>query len=189
MKFVFKQAVFFVILSAVLSVFVGCRSSSPAAQESASFPKGDYPPAPAEIMRAELTKTDGTPFKIEDYKGKVVLINLWATWCGPCKAEMPELVKIQDENRDKGFEIVGLNIDDEEDAEMIKAFGEQMGLNYQLAKGEFSLGREFLKISKMDAIPQSFLIDREGRLVGVFIGGGKSSVDKIKSNVARFVES
>lgn len=187
MKSVFRQAFLFVFLTVLLSLLSGCETSNPAAQENTGS-KGDYPPAPAAIIQAELTKTDGTPFKIEDYKGKVVLVNLWATWCGPCKAEMPELVKIQEAHREKGFEIIGLNIDEEEDAEMIKAFGEQMGLNYQLAKGEYSLGKEFLKISKVDAIPQSFLIDREGRLVGVFIGGGKSSVDKIKNNVARFVE-
>lgn len=186
MKSVFKQAFLFVSLTVFLSLFTACRTTNPAAGEN-TLPKGDYPPAPAAIVQAELTKTDGTPFKIEDYKGKVVLVNLWATWCGPCKAEMPELVKLQAAHREKGFEIIGLNIDEAEDAAMIKAFGEEMGLNYQLAKGEYSLGSEFLKISKIDAIPQSFLIDREGRLVGVFIGGGKTSVEKIKTNVARFV--
>jgi thiol-disulfide isomerase/thioredoxin len=185
MKSAIKYFTFFVILSIVLSAFVGCQKSTE--NSSSSFPKGDYPAAPPAIMQAELTKTDGTAFKLEDYKGKVVLVNLWATWCGPCKAEMPELVKIQDEHKDKGFEIVGLNIDEGEDAAMIKSFGEKMGLNYQLAKGEYKLGGDFLKISKVDAIPQSFLIDRDGRLVGVFVGGGKSAVDKIKTNVARVV--
>lgn len=183
MKSAIKYLTFFITLTIVLSAFVGCKP----AENSSSLPKGDYPPAPSEIMQAELKKTDGTSFKLQDYKGKVILVNLWATWCGPCKAEMPELVKIQDEHKEQGFEIIGLNIDDEEDAEMVKSFGEQMGLNYQLAKGEYKLGGDFLKISKVDAIPQSFLIDRDGRLVGVFVGGGKSSVDKIKTNVTRVV--
>lgn len=183
MKSVIKKASLFIALTVVFTIFAGCRTAPP----EKSMPKGDYPAAPPTIMQAALTKTDGTPFKIEDYKGKVVLVNLWATWCGPCKAEMPELVKLQDEHKDKGFEIIGLNIDEGEDAAMIKSFGEKMNLNYQLAKGEYELGNEFLKISKIDAIPQSFLIDRDGRLVGVFVGGGKSSVDKIKTNVARVV--
>lgn len=183
MKSAIKKISLLIVLAIIVSAFIGCKKS----ENAASMPKGDYPPAPPAIMQAELKKTDGTAFKLEDYKGKVVLVNLWATWCGPCKAEMPELVKLQDEHKDKGFEIIGLNIDDEEDAAMVKSFGEQMGLNYQLAKGEYKLGGDFLKISKVDAIPQSFLIDRDGRLVGVFVGGGKTSVDKIKTNVARTV--
>lgn len=186
MKSVIKNLSLFIVLAVILSVFTSCNTTTPMTSNSSSLPKGDYPPAPAAIMQAELTKPDGARFRVEDYKGKVILVNLWATWCGPCKAEMPELVKLQDEHRDKGFEVIGLNIDEGEDAEMIKAFGEKMNLNYQLAKGEYELGGEFLKISKVDAIPQSFLIDREGRLVGVFIGAGKS-VEKIKENVRRVV--
>lgn len=183
MKSAFKKVSLFIVSAIIFSAFIGCKTT----ENASSMPKGDYPAAPPAIMQAELKKTDGTPFKLEDYKGKVVLVNLWATWCGPCKAEMPELVKIQNENKDKGFEIIGLNIDEDEDAAMVKSFGEQMGLNYLLVKGEYKLGGDFLKISKVDAIPQSFLIDRDGRLVGVFVGGGKSSVDKIKANVARVV--
>lgn len=185
MKFVTKKLLLFIVLAIILSVFTSCKTSAPASENS--FPKSDYPPAPPAIMQAELTNLDGTALKLQDFKGKVILVNLWATWCKPCREEMPELVKLQDEHRDKRFEIIGLNIDENEDAAMIKAFGEKMSLNYQLVKGEPDLGGEFLKISKIDAIPQSFLIDREGKLVGVFIGGGKSSVDKIKDNVAKVI--
>ena len=182
MKITIKYLFLFIILTAVFSILGGCTTTT-----KTELPRGDYPPAPAAIMQAELKKLDGTNFKIEDYKGKVVLINLWATWCGPCRDEMPELVKLQNQYREKGFEIVGLNLDEAEDAAMITAFADEMGLNYQLAKGEEKLGKEFLRVSKVDAIPQSFLIDREGRLVGVFVGGGEKTVEKLKENVKRVV--
>lgn len=184
MKFAVKNLLLIAALAAVFMNLSGCRTA-----ENADLPKGDYPLAPAAITEAELTKTDGADFKIADYKGKVVLVNLWATWCGPCKAEMPELVKMQDEYRNKGFEVIGLNIDEAEDAELIREFGEKMNLNYQLAKGEHELGYEFIKISKMDAIPQSFLIDREGRLVGVYTGVNKAILEKLRTNVERFTAS
>jgi thiol-disulfide isomerase/thioredoxin len=132
----------------------------------------DYPPAPPALMQASLTKVDGTNFKLEGYKGKVVLVNVWATWCGPCRQEIPELIKLQTANQDKGFEIIGLDLDEGDSPEMIKEFGSQLKINYPLARGEEKLFQEFYRVSQRDAIPQSFLIDREGRLLGVFVGGG-----------------
>lgn len=153
------------------------------------LPKSQYPAAPPALMQAELTKTDGTVFKLEDYKGKVLLVNLWATWCGPCKKEIPEFIRIQTANQEKGFEIIGIDSDDNESVDDIKEFGEKMGINYQLAKSEYKVSYEFIKISKFDAIPQTFLIDREGKLVGVYVGGSQENLNKIKQGISKLLNS
>ena len=170
-------------------MFTGCTNN--ATQQSSDgvvLPKSNYPAAPAKIMQTPLTRADASVFKLEDYKGKVILLNLWATWCGPCVKEMPDFEKLYQANKDKGFEIIGVNADDEETAEIVKSFGEKLGINYQLVKSDRDFAIEFIKISKVDAIPQTFLIDREGKLVGVFVGGG-GNVEKIKTSVAKVLGS
>ena len=190
MKLLVKNIALFIVLTIIISMFAGCSTTSvvKGGGNNNGLPKSEYPPAPVPIMQSQLTRIDGTNFKLADYKGKVLLVNLWATWCGPCKAEMPEFVKLQEANKEKGFEVIGLNVEEEETADILKDFGEKMGINYQLVKGEENLAREFLKISKVDAIPQTFLIDRDGKLVGVFVGGGKN-VEKIKDSVGKIMNS
>ncbi len=197
MKNLFKNAAVFVALSIGLSVFFACSGSdtSKSAAENTnsavnsaadSVAKNDYPPAPAGIMQAEIKDIDGNTFKLEDKKGKVLLVNLWATWCGPCRAEMPELVAMQNKYKDNGFEIIGLDTD-EESAEEIKAFAETMKLNYQLGYADEKFFGEFLKITRMQGIPQSLLINREGKLTGMFLGGGGKVVGQMKETVEKVV--
>ena len=80
-------------------------------------------------MQAELKGLDSAKFKIEDYKGKIVLVNLWATWCGPCKGEMPHLVELQNTYKEKGFEILGLDTDEDDTEAKVKEFAAEMKLN------------------------------------------------------------
>ncbi|MDQ2918521.1 MAG: TlpA family protein disulfide reductase, partial [Verrucomicrobiota bacterium] len=179
MKNIIKNAILFVVLSVVLSGFLACTKTAskesgqtvqtaPAGEKDAAAAKNtDYPPAPAAVSGAEIKTVDGSSFKVEDKKGKVVLLNLWATWCGPCRAEMPELIELQNKYKDKNFEIVGLNSDDET-TEQIKDFAGKMNLNYTLGWADPKLMSELLKISKFNGIPQSYMIDRNGKLRGVF---------------------
>lgn len=146
----------------------------------------EYPPAPAAVAQADIKLLDGSTVSVEDKKGKVVLLNLWATWCGPCRAEMPELVAMQNEYRDKNLEIIGLNVD-EESVEDINAFAEEMKLNYTLAWSDTKLYSALLKLSKFNGIPQSFLIDRNGNLRGVFLGGSKKVVTEMRQTVEKVV--
>lgn len=199
MKNIFKNAVLFIGLSIALSSFLACTKTAtteqsqvdqtaPSSAEKSSAAKKDnnFPPAPAAVSQAEIKKIDDSTFKIEDKKGKVLLLNLWATWCGPCRAEMPELVELQDKFRDKDFEIIGLNTDDES-VEQIKNFADDMNLNYTLAYADGKLMNELLKISKFSGIPQSYLIDREGKLRGVFTGGGPKVVNQLKETTEKVV--
>ena len=191
----------FLFLAIIFSGLTGCGKSassqnnevsannsniSNASNTNSTSKSSEYPPAPAAIMQAEIKNIDGNTYKLEDLKGKPVLLNLWATWCGPCRKEMPELVALEDKFKEKGFKIIGLNVDDET-IEQIKPFAEQMKLNYELAWTDENLYRELLKISKFNGIPQSFLIDREGHLRGVFVGGSPKVIDQLKENVEKVV--
>lgn len=199
MRKIFTSFALFAILSVVFSSLTGCggtassekgsesasntTSSGPASGESAA--KSNYPPIAAAVANSDLKNLDGTTFKVADRKGKVVLLNMWATWCGPCRAEMPALVKMQDEHRD-ALEIIGLNTDDET-VEDINDFAADMKLNYTLVWADTTLQNELLKISKFGGIPQSFLIDRHGNLRGVFRGANPADIKKMEELVAKVV--
>ncbi len=186
----------FCCLSFVFSGLLGCGYSTTTGEAnvnnaeetktSTSTNDEGYPAPPATIENAEFKLLDGGTFNLKASKGKVILINLWATWCGPCRKEMPELVKMQDKYRDKGFEIIGLDTDPESPEE-IKEFAEKMNLNYKLGWAENEMVNEFFKLAQMNGIPQSFLINREGKLTGMFRGGGSSVVEKMKETVEEIV--
>lgn len=203
MKYLLKSAFLFLVLAFVISGFTACTKSTNSAKQTenesvqpsnsaVSEPqqqqtsKGEYPPIPVAVATTEIKNLDESTFKLEDKKGTVVLINLWATWCGPCRGEMPHLIEMQDNYGGKNFEIIGLDTDDES-VEDINKFVEQMKLNYKIAYADGTLMRELVNISKFQGIPQSFLIDREGRLRGVFLGGGKNVIEKMKTTVEKVV--
>ena len=148
--------------------------------------KTEYPPIATAVANAEIKNLDGTTWRVADKKGKVLLLNMWATWCGPCRSEMPTLVKIQEANRDKGLEVIGLNTDDEK-VEDIDKFAADMKLNYTLVWADTELQGALLKISKFGGIPQSFIIDRDGNLRGVFRGANPADVKKMSELVEMIV--
>jgi thiol-disulfide isomerase/thioredoxin len=111
---------------------------------------------------------DGKAFKLADLKGKVLLIDLWATWCGPCRSSTPELVNLQKEFGSKGFEVIGLDIDPESDTpEDVKKFADQFDINYKLAFAERELA---ISLMRGGNIPQSLVVGRDGRIVEHQVG-------------------
>lgn len=163
--------------------------SSPAAPTNTGSggDKGSgYPKIANAVATAEIKALDGTVFTVNDKQGKVLLLNLWATWCGPCRSEMPALVRMQEQHAAQGFEVIGLNTDDEE-VQAINDFAAELKLNYPIAYADTKLQSSMLKISKFPGIPQSFLLDREGRLRGVFRGANPADVAKMEDVVAKVV--
>ena len=202
MKNLISKAFIFVAFAMLFSALTGCGgdgqtnpdtstagNTNTANIDSANTTKknSEFPPLAEKAANAEMKNLDGSTSKVADLKGKVLLLNMWATWCGPCRAEMPALVKMQDEHRDKGFEIIGLNTDDGDTNEMIDKFAEEMNLTYKLVWAPTDQQAALLKISNFDGIPQSFVIDRDGKLRGVFRGGGKAEIQKMEELVAKVV--
>ena len=163
--------------------------ANPNTPQSGNSTNVNYPPLASGLAEAEFENLDGSTFKISDRKGKVLLLNIWGIWCGPCRAEMPHLVEMYDKYRDKGFEVIGLNIGDSgmqpEDVERIKQFAENFNpkLTYPMARSGSASTAQFYQVTKQSVVPQSLLVDREGKLRGMFIGGGGNVIQKMKETV------
>jgi len=200
MKAFFKIAAIFSLLVLIFSGLSGCGSSEATTNQqngttSATPVEGpatgnNYPVLRDDIADVDIELVKGGTMKIKDYRGKVILLNLWATWCGPCRQEMPHLVELQDTYRDKGFEVIGLNVgfqdtDEPEPIDEINAFAKKMRLNYELARVQPDVSKKLQKIAQMSAVPESFLVDREGKLRGVFVGGGPKVIAQLKTTVDR----
>ena len=114
-----------------------------------------------------IKDVDGNDVSLSTFKGKVVLLNFWATWCGPCKAEIPGFVKLQEKYRDKGLVIIGYSVDDT--AEKAKAYAAQYKMNYPILLGE---GKEDLQdaYGPIWGLPSSFIISRDGKVCRKHIG-------------------
>ena len=124
---------------------------------------------PAAVRETELKAVSGAPIKLSNYTGKVLLVNIWATWCGPCRMEIPELVKFHKEFRAKGLEVVGLSTENPEaSAEGVRRFVKDFGMDYRV--GWVTPEVAIALMQGRDAIPQSFVISRDGRILKRFIG-------------------
>jgi len=178
-------------MTTLVGLWAGCDADT--TDENANLTKAsDYPPLVTNVADASFQMVDGTASKISDRKGKVVLINLWATWCGYCRQEMPRLIAMQNQYRDKGFQVLGLDIGEQdtsnpESVESIQNFASMMGLNYELARIDGGLRFRFQQLSRFSGVPQSFLVDRSGRLRGVFLGGSQGAIAQMESIVAKVV--
>ena len=126
----------------------------------------------------ELASLDGKNVKLSDFRGKAVLLNFWATWCGPCKIEMPWFVELQKEYGPQGFQIVGVAMDDASSEDIAK-FAKEMGVNYPVLVGTDPVGQSY---GGVGVLPTTFFIDREGKLVAREFGLQSRSVfvDHIK---------
>lgn len=150
---------------------------STAANSSAPRTTG-APPAlatlPSIVRDTELTAAEGQPIKLSDYSGKVLLVNLWATWCGPCRLETPELVKLHKEYQSRGVEMVGLSTENPDASrqtvlEFVRAFNVDYRVGWATPEVAVTL------MQGRDSIPQSFIITRDGRIMKRFIGFSPSA--------------
>ena len=126
----------------------------------------------------ELQSLDGKNMKLSDFRGKAVLLNFWATWCGPCKIEMPWFVELQKQYGPQGFQIIGVAMDDASTEDIAK-FARQMGVNYPILLGKEAVGQSY---GGVNVLPTTFFVDRDGKLVAREFGLQSRSVfvDHIK---------
>ena len=155
MKRALRQLAPFFIVSLLLCFFGSASSAQESGQPTIRFVRN---PDPAPDFN--LAGLDGKPVTLADTKGKVVLVNFWATWCGPCRAEIPDLVELQNKYKDR-LQILGLVVDDE-DQDAIKRFVAKFHVNYPVAIATDALRLEY---GGIPALPTSFVLDSEGRVV------------------------
>jgi thiol-disulfide isomerase/thioredoxin len=124
---------------------------------------------PQPILDAENKASSGGPIKLGNYSGKVLLVNLWATWCGPCRIETPELVKLHKEYQSRGVEMIGLSTEDPAaSAQSVSDFIREYKVDYQIGWAKPEVAQTLMQ--GRGSIPQSFVIARDGRIVRRFIG-------------------
>ena len=131
------------------------RASAQQQQPTIRFVR-DPDPAP----EFKIAGLDGKPVSLADYHGKVVLLNFWATWCGPCRAEVADLVELQKRYKDQ-LQVIGLDVDDD-DPEAVKKFAAQNGINYPIAVASDEIRVQY---GGIPALPTSFILDAQGRVV------------------------
>jgi len=130
-----------------------------------------------------LQSLDGKTVHLSDFRGKAVLLNFWATWCGPCKIEMPWFVELQKEYAPEGFQIVGVAMDDASPKE-IADFAKEMGVNYPVLIGKESVGDAY---GGVQFLPESFYIDRNGKVIDKAFG--LKGRGEIEDNVKKIIAS
>lgn len=125
--------------------------------------------------------------KLSDYKGKVLLLDFYATWCEPCRAETPHLVQLQKQYAEQGLQVIGLNVGGEDDRSQVPAYAKQFGIQYPLAYPDDELVDAYLGDNQ--SIPQAFVFDRRGNLIKRFIGYSDNSGVELESVVKAAVAS
>lgn len=145
------------------SLYLAGRHAEPLA-----IPAGPVDATPAAIQSARFEDGEGASRSLGQFAGKVVVVNFWATWCSPCREEMPGFVKLQSKWEGRGVQFVGLAQDD---AAKVAAFGRELGVNYPLWLG----GAEVMDFSRrlgnhLGVLPHTVLLDGQGRVLESRIG-------------------
>ena len=121
-----------------------------------------------------LKDASGKVVHLSDYKGKVVLLDFWATWCGPCNIEIPWFEDFERKYKDRGFEVVGVSMDDD-GWKAINPFVAKKKINYRILLGDDKTGESY---GGLDALPTTFVVDRQGRIAAVHVGlSGKNEFE------------
>ena len=159
------------VASATTPTPVNANASAPARPELV-----DLPPA---VSVVPLKDVKGASFKLADFFGKVMVINLWATWCGPCRREIPELVKLNKEFHSRGVEIIGLSTEDPDaSAEKVRKFIQDFQIDYRIGWAPVEVGAPLMQGHQ--SIPQIFVISRDIRILKHFVGFSPSYTAQLR---------
>lgn len=140
-----------------------CNSNDPPSRRTSNLPA-----VPAIVFDTELRAANGDPIKLSNYSGKVMLVNLWATWCGPCRMETPELVRLHEEYKGR-VEFIGLSTEDPDaSAAKVREFMSQYNVGYHIGWATREVALTLMQ--GRTSIPQSFIITRDGRIQKRILG-------------------
>jgi peroxiredoxin len=164
--FTMNMRIAFIALSALVA---GCSSSPKAAPKVAEHLDRKV------AANFSLVDSNGAQVKLADYKGKVVLLNFWATWCGPCKVEIPWFMEFNKTYKDKGLAVLGVSMDDD-GWKSVKPYLAEKKMDYTVVVGNDQVAQSF---GGVDSLPTTFLIDRDGRIAFSHMGlAGKDTYEK-----------
>ncbi|HON83907.1 MAG TPA: TlpA disulfide reductase family protein [Caldisericia bacterium] len=125
------------------------------------------------------TNIEGPPISLSDLKGKVVLLDFWAEWCGPCKSATPNIVSLYNEYKEDGFIAIGMNLDDESDFDKVVNYVNKSKIEYPIAIKSFSVAQEY----EVSGIPRFVLIDKDGNISSIFVGYQETLYNDLKESI------
>ena len=151
--------------------FLGCNVSKHPSSSQESINKQQPVSKGNRAKDFSLTTLNGEEIKLSDFKGKVIILDFWATWCPPCRQEIPDFVDLYSTYKDKGLIIIGVCLTKNEAS--LRSFAEQYNVNYYMGLGSYSITQLYGGIR---AIPTTFVIDRQGNIVKKYVGYRDKSV-------------
>lgn len=161
-------------------------ANKPKVTITSSTPAPGQPPQlqtiPAVAWDTQIQAVGGGTFKLSDYKDKTVVLDLWATWCGPCRAEIPHLVELHKEYGGKGVEVIGLTTEDPNSAaDAVNAFAKEMKISYKLGWARGDVAQALM--NGRPSIPQTYVIAPGGRIIIRFLGYSDRIPDAIRAAI------
>jgi thiol-disulfide isomerase/thioredoxin len=156
-----KRKVFAAVAILALVTYLATRHWGRPAEPTRGDIAATHPFAP-EFSLADLS---GQKLELSSYRGKVVLLDFWATWCTPCRTEIPRFMDLQNKYRDQGLQVIGISLDD--DKKPVGVFYQQFKINYPVAIGDASLAERYGGIL---GLPVNFLVGRDGRIYAKHVG-------------------
>ncbi|HDZ24410.1 MAG TPA: TlpA family protein disulfide reductase [Desulfobacteraceae bacterium] len=144
------------VFMALLLLNVGCQSKVDALQTAPDF---------------SLKDVNGNDITLSQFKGRIVVLDFWATWCPPCRMSIPELTRLQKEFRSQGLVVIGVSLDDPVQASnlFLKAFMEKFDMNYKVLRYDMKVMKDYFGADN-PAIPTMFVIDRDGKIRNKIVG-------------------
>jgi|SRR5215813_3447060 len=161
-------------------------------QPESSAASGATQPKTASTKRAtpdfDVPTMDGGSIKLSAYKGKVVVLDFWATWCPPCRQEIPQLVRIANQFRSKGVEVIGLHIDDQgrSSPQQIRKFIQDFDINYTVGMASNDMFIAYLG-EEETAIPQTLVFDRNGKIIAHLVGYGDDHAGRLDAAINKAI--
>jgi peroxiredoxin len=149
------------------------------ASAAAAQTAGDAPAAPDFTLKS----ASGENLRLSEYRGQVVLLNFWATWCGPCRQEMPPLNALHERYQRLGFVVLGVSIDD--DPRVATRMAQQLGVSYPIL---FDTDKDISRLYEVRAMPSTYLIDRDGRVRHVHLGYRDGYIDTYQQQVRQLLQ-
>jgi thiol-disulfide isomerase/thioredoxin len=165
------------------------------AVSNVALPDANNSPAPEStklgakaVPDFDVPHIDGGSFKLSSYRGKVLVVDFWAVWCPPCRQEIPQLVRLARDNKERGVEVIGLHVDDRgrTSRQAMRNFINQFGINYTVGIASDDMFIAYLG-EKDDSIPQTLVFDRNGKVIAHLIGYDSSHAAKLDAAINKAI--
>jgi len=156
------NSIFLILLLSVTITLLSCSGS----EKKDQVQKGEDKAGLGTFPDVTFTTMKGEKLSISDLKGKVVFVNFWATWCAPCRREIPDFIRFQKKYGGDNFTILGVSLD-EQGFEVVEPYAKEMGINYPLVVDNQNLGD---KLGGIYAVPTTYFLDKQGNIAGRKIG-------------------